>query len=370
MNFLLNKKAIIAFSGLLFSANVFADDGHHHGDVAMELNADGLKPIRADGHAPIGVMGEHRHKQGEWMVSYRYKYMDMEGNRIGETEVSPDFIVTNVANRFGTPATLRVVPTEMTMEMHMFGAMYAPTDWLTLMVMGMYMDKSMDHITYMGGAGTTVRGTFNTKSSGLGDTKVSGLIRLMEQGIHKVHLNAGISLPTGDTDETDDILTPAGGTPTVTLPYAMQLGSGTYDLLPGITYSATQDQFNWGAQYMGTFRIGDSDGYSWGDKHEVTSWLSYQWQHWLSTSVRLAYKHEGQIDGIDSRIALPVQTADPDNYGGDTVILNFGVNVAGQKGRLRGHRLAFEAGFPIHQDLNGPQMETDLVLTGGWQYAF
>ncbi len=51
-------------------------------------------------------------------------------------------------------------------------------------------------------------------------------------------------------------------------------------------------------------------------------------------------------------------------------MLNFGVNIAGQTGGLRGHRLAFEAGLPIHQDLNGPQMETDLVITGGWQYAF
>lgn len=368
MSFLFKKKAAIAFSSLLFCTNVMADDGHGH--VGLELDSDGFHPVRADGHAPIGVMGEHMHKKGEWMVSYRYKYMDMEGNRIGDTEVSPDFIVTNVANRFGTPATLRVVPTEMTMEMHMFGAMYAPSDWLTLMVMGMYMDKSMDHITYMGMAGTNVRGTFNTKSSGMGDTKVSGMVNLMRIGIHKMHLNAGISLPTGDTDETDDILNPMGMRPTVTLPYAMQLGSGTYDFLPGITYSATKDKFNWGAQYTGTIRIGDNDGYSWGDKHEVTSWLSYQWQPWISTSTRIAYKHEGQIDGIDSRISLPVQTADPDNYGGDTVMINFGFNIAGQKGVLRGHRLAFEAGLPLHQDLNGPQMETDLVITGGWQYAF
>jgi hypothetical protein len=366
MNSFLKKKTAIVF-GLLLSTNVLADADHH--GAGMEYTSEGLSAVRSDSHAPIGVMGEHMHKEGEWMLSYRYQYMDMEGNRIGESEVSPDFIVSNVSNRFGT-GNLRVVPTEMTMEMHMFGAMYAPTDWLTLMAMGMYMEKSMDHITYMGMTGTTVRGTFNTKARGLGDTKISGLIKLFNNGTHKVHLNAGFSLPTGQTNKRDDILRPDGLTPTVTLPYAMQLGSGTFDLLPGVTYSATIDKFSWGAQYMGTFRTGRDNGYSWGDKHEATSWLSYQWQPWISTSARLAYKHEDQIDGIDSRIALPVQTADPDNYGGDTVMINFGVNVAGQTGRLRGHRLAFEAGLPIHQDLNGPQMETDLVLTAGWQFAF
>ena len=31
----------------------------------------------------------------------------------------------------------------MKMDMHMFGAMYAPSDYLTLMVMGSFMNKEM-----------------------------------------------------------------------------------------------------------------------------------------------------------------------------------------------------------------------------------
>ena len=52
--------------------------------------------IRADDHAPIGVMGDHMHKKGEWMLSYRYMRMNMEGNQIGENEVTPEDIVTTV----------------------------------------------------------------------------------------------------------------------------------------------------------------------------------------------------------------------------------------------------------------------------------
>ena len=37
---------------------------------------------------------------------------------------------------------------------------------------------------------------------------------------------------------------------------------------------------------------------------------------------------------------------------------------------VRGHRLAIEGGIPIVQDLNGPQMETDFMISVGWQYAF
>lgn len=371
--FSLLKKEALVVSAMLLCFNVSADVNHH--DTGMALHNNGHSPIHAHGHAPIGVMGDHMHKKGEWMLSYRYMNMDMEGSRDGETELSPEAIIANTANRFFgapmQPANLRIVPTQMTMEMHMFGAMYAPTDWLTLMLMTNYTEKSMDHVTF-NGAGTARIGTFTTKTKGLGDTKIAGLFRLYDNGTHHIHLNAGLSLPTGSNTKRDDVLTPvAGGTiSNVRLPYPMQLGSGTVDLLPGITYTGSVKNYNWGAQYMGTIRTGKDEGYSLGDKQEFTGWISYQWQPWISTSTRLSYSHTSQIDGIDPNIIGPVQTADPDNYGGDIVNLHFGVNLAGQNGQLRGHRIAAEVGIPLHRDLNGPQLETDLVLTAGWQYAF
>jgi len=366
--FLNNKKFIYAFSLFLLWTNIFADENHHN--ISLTLENSKLKRINASGHAPIGVMGAHMHHQGKWMSSYRFQHMSMEGNQIGTTKVSPEFIVTNVANRFSPPATLRVVPTKMTMNMHMLGTMYAPSDWLTLMFMGMYMEKSMDHITFQGGSGTTRRGTFTTTSSGMGDTKIAGMFRLSKNNTHKIHLNTGLTLPTGDTNKRDTILTPAGTRSNVILPYSMQLGSGTFDLLPGVTYTGKLDKVSWGGQYMGIFRISDHKGYSLGDIHEVTSWLSYQPQPAISVSARVAYKHEDRIDGIDERISLPVQTADPDKYGGDTVNLYFGLNLAGQTGILQGHRISLEAAIPMHQNLNGPQMESDYVVTIGWQYAW
>jgi hypothetical protein len=132
-------------------------------------------PMQASAHAPLGVMGDHLHHTGEFMFSYRFAHMDMAGNRIGDNEVAPETIVTSTPNRFfGSPMqppTLRVVPTKMTMQMHMFGLMYAPTDWVTLMAMLNYTEKEMEHLTFMGVAGTNRLGTFTTESSGLGDTR-------------------------------------------------------------------------------------------------------------------------------------------------------------------------------------------------------
>lgn len=350
---------------LLVSALLGADMAGAHEDLA----------IRADGHAPIGVMGDHLHEAGEVMLSYRFMHMDMGGNRIATRQVSPEEIATTIPNRFfgapGQPPTLRVVPTEMSMDMHMLGAMYAPTDWLTLMGMVNIVTKEMDHITFQGGMGTTRLGGFTTGSSGLGDTRLTGLIGLFDAGIHRLHANAGLNLPTGSITESDRILTPMGTRPTVRLPYAMQLGSGTVDLMPGLTYAGHAAPFSWGAQLRGTIRLGQNDeGYSLGDGAALTAWAAWSPEPWIALSGRVEGRTLDRIDGRDPRIAGPVQTADPDNYGGDTVELFAGVTLVGQTGFLRGQRLALELGLPVHRDLNGPQMETDWTLTLGWQFAF
>ncbi len=327
--------------------------------------------IDALDHAPIGVMGDHRHSQGEWMVSYRLMHMDMGGVQIGADSVTAEQVVTEVPNRFagnpGQPPTLRIVPTSMRMDMHMAGLMYGLTDQVTLMVMANYVTKEMDHITFAGGMGTDRLGTFRTSPAGFGDTKVTALIGLTDN----VHINAGVSVPTGSITETDDILTPMGGNPTVRLPYPMQLGSGTFDLEPGITWRGQNDDFGWGAQVMGTIRLGENDeGYSYGDRAMATAWLAKSITPAIALSGRLQAETLGQVDGIDPQIVGPVQTANPDFQGGESVTGLLGVNFAATDGPLRGWRLGIEGGIPIVQDLNGPQMPVDYTLTVGIQKSF
>ncbi|MEM0922863.1 MAG: transporter [Pseudomonadota bacterium] len=345
-----------------------------HGAQADAVHS-GTGPIRADGHAPIGVMGDHMHKAGEIMFAYRYMRMNMDGSRIGTDPISAQQIATTQPNRFfgtpGQPPTLRVVPTDMVMEMHMLGAMWAPTDDVTLMAMTSYVAKSMNHLTFQGATGTTVLGTFNTATYGLGDSRLGALVRLYDDGVHHLHLNAAVSIPTGSIDEQDNVLAPNGARPVLRLPYAMQLGSGTFDLLPGMTYSGQSGSFGWGGQVQGTLRLGrNSESYSLGDGVEATAWASYSPVPWISFSGRVLGSHLGSIDGQDPLIVAPVQTADPDNYGGTQVSLLAGINLVGQSGFWRNQRLAFEFGRPVYRDLNGPQLETDWTLTLGYQIAF
>ena len=86
--------------------------------------------------------------------------------------------------------------------------------------------------------------------------------------------------------------------------------------------------------------------------------------------LRLSGWVQEKIDGTDSRIAAPVQTADPDNYGGESIEAFVGLNYSFRRGAVAGNRLAVELGAPIHRDLNGPQLESDWTLTVGWQRGF
>lgn len=337
--------------------------------------------VYADDHAPIGVMADHAHAKGEVMVSVRYMRMEMSENQIGTDLVSSDTIVTTVPNRFfglpGQPPTLRVVPESMSTDMYMVGAMYAPEDWITLMVMGSYIEKEMLHTTFAGPVGTNERGTFTTNPKDIGDLTVGAIFPVLgvsdsrESSRNELNIRAAVSLPLGPTDETDTILTPMGTTPTVRIPYPMQIGSGTFDWKPAVTYKGWRGNLGFGAQYAGTIRMASNEqGYRFGDVHQATAWLSYRPAQWVSLSGRVQAKTTGHIDGIDPLVVAPIQTANPDFQGGERLDMMAGINFVSTHGAFAGHRLGIEFGAPVYQDLNGPQLAGDWMLTIGWQKAF
>jgi len=327
--------------------------------------------IKPQGHAPIGVMGDHLHKAGEWMMSYRYMTMSMSGNQQGSKSIIDNDIATGIENPFAnppmSPPTVRVVPQDMTTQMHMFGVMYAPSDDITLMAMVNYLDKEMDLKTYQGGMGVNVLGRFTTNSSGISDAKLGLLYRLYDNAIHHVHLNANWQVPTGNIDESGEALTPMNMKMTMRLPYGMQLGTGSNHLELGATYNGFSDEFSWGGQALYNAVIDDNDeDYRWGDSLTIQGWASYQVSDAISASLRVIYRHQDEIDGMDKMIMAPVTTANSANYGGNFIDTAIGVNtVVANK-----HRFALEYQLPIEHDVNGVQMEMEHMVTLGYQLAF
>lgn len=325
---------------------------------------------RPDSHAPISVMGDHKHHKGEFMFSYRLMHMSMGENKDGNDELGPNEVLANYL----------VSPLEMEMDMHMLGMMYAPTDRLTLMAMVGLLDVNMDHqirngIVMMNPNINT--NTFTTESDGFADTVVSGIYELSSQGGSNWLLNLGLSLPTGSIDERDIIPTISTATESQ-LPFPMQIGSGTYDLIPGVTYTQLNEKTSWGAQAKATIRLGTNDnGYTKGDRIEVQAWHSWRINQNLSLSTRVSFQDWGDYDGQDNQQLLPifnpmmgantVATVDPELRGGSQADFAAGINTAFGSS---GHRVAAEVSYPVWHDLDGPQLATDLVFTLGYQIAF
>ena len=214
-----------------------------NGEKATCCSTNGWNSDRPDGNAPAGVMGDHYHGAGSLMFSYRYMYMNMEGNRAGSEKVANSDIFQN---------NYMMAPQNMDMQMHMFGAMYGVTNRITLMAMTNYLFNEMSMV---GMDGTQ---HFH-QSSGLGDTKLSAIAGLWTDGRHAVHLNTGLNIPTGSVTESEMVHQHHGGHHSevmTSLPYPMQLGSGTWDVQFGGTYLGQTDRLSWGAQLMGVFSDG------------------------------------------------------------------------------------------------------------------
>jgi len=268
---------------------------------------------RPDGHAPLSVMGDHVHGKNEIMLSYRYMEMNMEGI-LNESNESP---LGEVLNQY------MISPTTMKMKMHMLGAMYAPSDILTLMVMSNYTTKEMNLVTRMGN-------DFDTVSEGFGDTSISALFKLINQNKHRVHARVGVSLPTGSLTQSDD--TPA--VEDLRLAYPMQLGSGTVDPTLAVTYVGQVEKFSWGAQVTNTSRFFDNS------------------------------------DGFDENFNPAVMPLfDSNNSGRSQTDIGLGANYYVKSGPLKSLRFAGELLLPISQKVNGFQMENQTSGVLGIQYS-
>lgn len=307
---------------------------------------------------PFGVMGSHMHRAGEWMISLSIMGSGMGGLLNQTTPITADQALNDFA----------MVPQSMLMGMPMLGVMYAPSDWLTLMAMVPGMGMNMSHIGHeshmhtMQATGTTPA---NMTSGGLGDISLSALVGNWQFENHALHLNLGLSLPTGAIDLSQPGMN--SSTPQV-LPYPMRLGSGTWDLLPALTYTGHAGPWCWGLQPGGTIRLGtNSLNYKLGHRFAGSTWLGYRINDWLSTSLRLHGQLWGNAEGADARLdKAMIPAADPARLGGQRLDLLLGLNVVPWPGQ----RLGLEGGLPVYQSLSGPQLATQWLVQAGWQMGF
>ena len=317
---------------------------------------------RPDAHAPIGVMGDHTHKKGEVMFSYRYMHMEMSDLQDGTHDISrADSVSSTGSYKFLN------APIKMHTNMHMFGAMYGINDYLTGMVMIPYLNKKMQ---VRQRASDMQR--FTVSSRGFGDVKLTGIVPLKKNLNSKWLLNFGVSIPTGETNFKDGMVMMNGTHSHSTLGYGMQLGSGTYDPILKIGYNTKWDKFSLGWDISGIWRVyQNEDDYHLGNEYQGTFYSAFLLNDWISFSGRIDGKWRRKISGAHAHHSnMLMNPAFSKDQGQRKINLSGGINFIVPKGGLKGNRLALEYSGPIYQYYDGLQMKSDWMINLGWQYAF
>ena len=343
---------------------------------------------RPDSRVPLCVMCADAHGGGELMLSYRFMGMAMDGLLDGTDTVSTEDALLDY----------QMVPTTMQMLMHMFGAMFAPHDSVTLMAMTSYRHNFMEmegaHTHATGGHDHPV-GHQEMESAGLGDLRLSALIPLLNASNAALILNAGVSIPTGAIDVEGR----HGGDERIVLPYRMQLGSGSFELRPAVVFAGTRGSWSYGAEARAAIRLNDnSRHYRLAPTLGSTLWGARKLNDWLSISVRGWIENWGNIttsaehtenehdahagDDHESHTGPAAPRGetvymsppmDPNLQGGTRANLAAGINFIVPDrfgGILEGQRLAVEFQLPVYENLDGPQMALGWTIVAGWQYAF
>jgi hypothetical protein len=307
--------------------------------------------------SPVGIMISHSHPKGGWMASYSYMNMEMKDNLAGDHVITKDDIFFKNYN---------MAPEKMRMQMHMLMLMYGITGRLSVMAMASYNDNSMNMESYAaghvhGGSTDVTPGVFHSHhSSGLSDIKLWALYKLFNGENSSVVLSAGINIPTGSIDIAKGEHSTFPGEHQA---YMMQLGTGSFDLMPGLTYYKRSGKIAWSAQVLGNVRpFYNSNDYRTGSDVTLNIWGAYLFCSNLSASLRAEAIYGGSISGKDAAInSLSEPDAAIENHGGLKTNSYAGINYYINKSILKDTKIGIEAGIPFYQYVNGIQMSNSFT---------
>lgn len=333
-----------------------------HGQVASDSTQSCDESCCSVDPSPAGIMMAQVHTKNQWMVSYRLMHMSMGAMQQGRQSISNEQVFQNYL----------MSANNMTMTMHMLMVMYGISDRFTLMGMAQYQSANMhmlmfDASTHQHDGGQ--KASNQVMANGFADTKWALMYQLLKQKQHKMFGALGVSVPTGSIGFKGSNNSMY---PNKTLPYAMQPGSGTFDLSATLGHVFDNDLVSLGTQAQATYRLGtNAKGYKLGNELSVTTWGAYQWANNFSTSLRLDAAILGKMQGYNAEVyAKNEPAADPKNYGGLKTTVYLGSNYFIRSGILRNNKVGIEFGMPFLQNLNGIQMKNKSTLHAMWVYTF
>lgn len=218
--------------------------------------------------------------------------------------------------------------------------------------------------------GTTAEAHHHGDSRGIGDLTVLGEFLVWSRPSAKIALLTGIKAPTGRTT--------AGGDERLETEH--QPGSGSWDFLEGIAWSARLPFGSFDANLLATFasegametNLGTLLNYNAALSGKISGGVEHP--HAEGERARPhVHRHGEDHVGADvilelngeSRSKVKIGGVEDPNSGGNLMYLSPGLRFGSQRWSV-----STSVGFPLFQDVNGTQHETDWRLLAGFGMSF
>ncbi len=308
-----------------------------HGDAMKYMT-------RPDFVFPAGVKGGKNMMSKKIMFGYKFGAMEMKSLKNGTNSINHSSIQS---------LGYSITPLKMSADMHMFSIAYAVNEKFSVMSMLPYIEKKMEMKMLTGGMAGNIH---SVNSRGIGDLSIAGLFRLS----NKSNFKLALSIPVAEFNEKD--LNMSGVLKT--LPYPVQLGSGTYDITLGYSFQEVFEDWSYGVQANVLKRVDyNSEGWKYGDKREISTWIARPISKSFSVSLGLDVEHQENISGRSANRNNMIPTWSEYNHSHLRVSSNIGLNYKFPKYKSR---IGIQCGTPIYRDVNGPQMEPDFKCNFGF----
>lgn len=219
------------------------------------------------------------------------------------------------------------------LQMQLFTVTYQASPEWTLMILGQHLDNYTE--TKMFG------NIYKDRTISMGDTLVSGITPIAMNSQVLLLGDVGISIPTGSINLKNE------SNPKNNYAYNMQAGSGTYDVVAGLTTVSLNPNIPWGSHLTAMLRTGlNSNDYHLGNLYKLDAWAEYPVAFPVKPRLVGYYKHKDAISGYDKTLGRNVLT---EFYHHPQI--NYDISAALKYAKQVGAvAVSVEAGVPVLQD--------------------
>jgi opacity protein-like surface antigen len=330
------------------------------------------KPTTGYPPPPLSVFGDSMPEPGHVTLSVIPQFGENGHMLMGTQNITTQQVVSTFPGWYWDPAVAyNTIPQAQFLEAQSVTLAYGVMKDLSLVLLTGTQEKHSHLVTMYGSsfplATLITRGTSFPGTDSLLDTQAAFIWRAYEDNINRVKVNLGMSFPTGSNHNMGGaVLNTAGGygftysgagNQVIQAFYGMQTGTNTFDLMPGILYAGVIDPWTWGLSYRARLPLTTNpEGYKWGNYQDASGWIGYTWFKGFTTFFRLNYNIQSQISGADPWTFGKLPSANPLNWGGKMIQVFGGADIDGKLIGAPGWSIGIEAGVPVYQNLNGPQL--------------